>query len=225
MPLEDNMSRLIKAACIFTVLLFCLCGCGKKESSQTAEATEERGVNMVSVKKDGVITNTIEEAFEAEYLDEDSLKQFVLQEAAEYNGDAGSDRIGVKKLEIKKNNAVLTMEYRTAEDFSAFNEYPFFYGTVAEAYAAGYELDGEFLEAGSMMAENTDEEIPSIQKDQLLEMGSRKIIIAQVPEDENLTIKTSGKILYISGASLEKKNIAVVGNDREGVVTTYIVFK
>ena len=221
------MKKWIRTACVFSVLLFSLCGCGKSGGSQAAgtEAeTENNGSNLVTVKKDGVVVSTIEEAFVGEYFDEESLKQFVLQNAADYNAEAGDDRVVVKKLEIKKDRAVLTMEYKTAEDYSGFNGYPFFYGTVSEAYDAGYDLDVELYEAGFEADADTTEETPSIRKEELLEMGSRKIIITQAPEDENLTVKTSGKILYINGANLEKKNIATAGSDN-GVITTYIVFK
>lgn len=224
-----KMKKWIRTACIFAVLLFSLCGCGKNGGSQEAGAAmeaeaEDTGSNVVTVKKDGVIISTLEEAFAGEYFDEETLKQFVLQEAADYNAEEGDDKVVVKKLEIKKGRASLTMEYKTAEDYAGFNRYPFFYGTVAEAYEAGYDLDVTFTEAGYEPEENAAEETPSIQKDELLTMGSRKIIIAQVPKDENLTVKTSGKILYINGAELVKKNVASAGNDN-GVITTYIVFK
>ena len=54
-------------------------------------------------------------------------------------------------------------------------------------------------------------------------MGSRKIIIADVPEDEKLLIQTSGKILYINGAEYEKKNLAAIDGSNEK--PAYIVFK
>lgn len=222
-----NMKKWIRTACIFAVLLLSLCGCGGGGGSRGADApaeteAEDTGSNIVTVKKDGVIVSTLEEAFAGEYFDEETLKQFVLQEAADYNAEEGGDKVVVKKLEIKKERASLTMEYRTAEDYAGFNRYPFFYGTVAEAYEAGYDLDVTFTEADGKLGE--DGESPSIGKDELLTMGSRRIIIAQVPKKENLTVKTSGKILYINGAELVKKNIASAGSDTD-VITTYIVFK
>lgn len=221
-----NMKKWIGTACIFAALLLSLCGCGgggSRGADAPAETkAEDTGSNIVTVKKDGVIVSTLEEAFAGEYFDEETLKQFVLREAADYNAEAGDDRVAVKKLAVKKERASLTLEYRTAEDYAGFNRYPFFYGTVAEAYEAGYDMDVTFAEAGGKPGE--DGESPSIGKSELLTMGSRRIIIAQVPKGENLTVKTGGKILYINGAELVKKNVASAGSDTDAI-TAYIVFK
>lgn len=214
------MKRTIRIGMLL-LLALSLAGCGKSGSGQASDT----GSNIAEVKKDGVITNTIEEDFDSRYYDEDSLKEFVLKEASSYNNETGEERVTVKKLEVKKETVTLTMEYKTAEDFGTFNGYPFFCGTIAEAYAAGYDLDLELIDAGYQADEDTAEELPSIGKEELLEMGSRRIIIVEVPAGESLTIKTSGKILYMSGAQLEKSNVAAVSADREEASKTYIVFK
>ncbi len=224
------MNRRKKVAGLFwlPVLLFALMltGCGKtggvqgdNENGQGADA----GTNVVEIKKDGVISNTTEEDFGAEdYGDEEMLREFVLRTAAECNIQLGGEEIAVKKLEVKKERVTLVMEYSTGEAFSVFNGYPFFYGTVAEAYEKGYDLDVELQEAGG-----SGEGGASIGKDQLLEMGSRSIIITQPLPKEYLTIRTSGKILYISGAECIKNNEAKIGTIEEGSSReiAYIVFK
>lgn len=222
------MNRRKKVAGMFwlPVLLFALAltGCGKTGGAQGEnEYSQETGTgtNVVEIKKDGVISNTTEEDFEAEdYGEEEMLREFVLRTAADCNIQLGGEEIAVKKLEVKKERVTLVMEYGTGEAFSVFNGYPFFYGTVAEAYEKGYDLNVELQEAGS-------ETGASIGKDQLLEMGSRSIIITQPLPKEYLTIRTSGKILYISGAECVKSNEAKIdtieaGGSREMI---YIVFK
>ena len=201
------------------LLAVSLSGCGKGKETEDYESS-----NTVEIKKDGVITNTMEDSYDAELYPEELLKEFALREAAEYNHENGEDAISIKKLETGKEKVTLIMEFRTAEDFSKFNNYPFFYGTVAEAFEAGYDFDGvELLEAGFEPEKNSTEETPSIQKEQLLEMGSRKIIIVDLPEDEKLTVKTSGKILYLNGADYEKKNLAAIDGSVDA--PAYIVFK
>ena len=58
-------------------------------------------------------------------------------------------------------------------------------------------------------------------------MGSRNIVIAQLPPREHLSVQTSGKILYISGAEYVKSNVARLDGPEEGSSreTAYIVFK
>lgn len=212
------MNRRIKTTALAFLLAISLSGCGKDAETEVYE-----GSNVAEVKKDGAITNTIEDSFESEDYDQDLLEEFTLREAAEYNHENGEDAISIKKLDVKKEKVRLTMEYRTAEDFANFNGYPFFCGTVDEAFAAGYDFRGIDLSEAGAGEDQPEKEAGSIDAEQLREMGSRKILIITLPEDEKLTVKTSGKILYMSGARYEKKNLAAIDGS-EGT-TAYIVFK
>lgn len=213
------MNRQITMTALVFLLVVSLVGCGKDKKTESYE-----GSNTIEIKKDGSIINTITDSFDSELYDEELLEEFALREAAEYNHESGEEALSIKKLETGKEKVSITMEYRTAEDFAQFNGYPFFCGTVSEAVDEGYDFTGvDFCEAGFEPKEGATEETPSIQQEQLLEMGSRKIIIADVPDDERLVVKTSGKILYINGASYEKKNLAAIEGSNE--MPAYIVFK
>lgn len=212
------MNRRIRRLCVLLLLACSLAGCGESGRGQKG-ADAQVSSNIVEMKKDGMITNTIEEDFASEYYDEQSLKDFIVKEAGRYNGRAGEECITVKKLEVKKGRAKLTMEYRTAEDYSLFNGYPFFCGTIAEAYEKGYNLDVELLDV-----EGTDDGQSAVTREQLLEMGSRRIVIVQLPETEgSLIVKTGGKILYQAGTESVKKDTAVIAGG--GNTPVYIVFK
>ncbi len=207
------------------IAVLTLAGCGSSGDGRgESDAGQDTGssVNLLEIKKDGKLSNTTEEAFEAgEYGEEDALKDYVLRNAAECNEQLGEEQITVKKLEVKKGTVTLVMEYESGEAFGAFHDYPFFYGTVAQAYEEGYDLDVELYEAGA------DGGGASIGREQLLEMGSRNIVIAQLPPREHLSVQTSGKILYISGAEYVKSNVARLDGPEEGSSreTAYIVFK
>lgn len=210
------MKRKTKMTVLILLLSLGLTGCKKD-----APAEEYAGSNIVEIKRDGSVVNTITESFDEALYDKELLEEFTLKEAAQYNHANKEGALGIKKMEAEKGTASITMEYRTAEDFGQFNEYPFFCGTVAEALEKGYDFSGVELEEAGSRAD--DAETGCIGEDELLEMGSRKILIASVPEEESLQIKTSGKILYISGAVWEKKNLAAIegGADQPA----YIVFK
>ena len=187
------------------------------------QRTDGRRYQHGGKKKDGIISNTTEEEFDEElYGDEEMLRDFILRNATTYNGQLGEELIAVKKLEVKKGRVTMVIEYGSGEAFSTLHGYPFFYGTVAEAYAQGYDLDVELYEAGTGEAGAA-----SINREQLLEMGSRKIIITQLLPKEYLTIRTGGKILYIRGAECVKSDVAEIGTAEEGSEreTAYIVFK
>lgn len=209
---------------LMTAVLFTGCGqSGSGSENAKDSAQTDAGTNMVEIKKDGIISNTTEEEFDEElYGDEEMLRDFILRNATTYNGQLGEELIAVKKLEVKKGRVTMVIEYGSGEAFSTLHGYPFFYGTVAEAYAQGYDLDVELYEAGTGEAGAA-----SINREQLLEMGSRKIIITQLLPKEYLTIRTGGKILYIRGAECVKSDVAEIGTAEEGSEreTAYIVFK
>lgn len=210
------MNRKITMTAALLLLAVSLVGCGKDRQTD-----EPQSSNVVEIKKDGSIVNIITESFDEGLYDKELLEEFTLKEAAQYNHAYGENALSIKKMEAEKGTATITMEYRTAEDFAQFNEYPFFCGTVSEAAENGYDFsDIELVEAGT---EEEDTGAHSIHKDELLEMGSRKIVITSVPQEEVLRIRTSGKILYISGADCEKKNLAAIEGGAD--VPAYIVFK
>lgn len=209
------MNRRIGILCALMILTGSLAGCGGSEKVSGGGVSAES--NVAEIKKDGAVTNTIEEELDPElYGEEDSLKEFLVRESNQYNSDAGADRVSIKKIEMKDDMLTLVMEYAAAEDFGAFNEYPFFYGTVADAYENGYDLDLQFVSA-----EGDDKE--GITREELLEMGSRKIVIVQLPKDELLTVDTGSKILYYAGdavTGVEKSRADMAG---EGLAC--LVFK
>ena len=87
---------------------------------------------------------------------------------------------------------------------------------MADAYENGYDLNLQFTSAdGDSQA--------SITREELLEMGSRKIVIVQLPKDELLTVDTGSKILYYAGdavTGVEKSKADMAG---EGMAC--LVFK
>ncbi|WWR14825.1 hypothetical protein V1224_09975 [Lachnospiraceae bacterium JLR.KK008] len=205
--------KIVLLSCVLFLFACGLAGCGKSEGKgQEAAAVDSY---TAEIGKDGIVTSNIEEAFASEYYDEESLKEFILMEAGRYNSRVGEDRITVKKLEVKKDTARLTMQFQSAEDFAAFNGYTMFSGTVAEAYEAGFDLQ--------VTLDDVDTEGDVITRDQLLEMGSRGIVIIGLQAGERLTVKTSGKILYQSGAESVEKATAVISGD--GASPVYLVYK
>jgi len=203
---------------LLLLLLLCLAGCGKGKEERISES------NVVEIKKDGSVKHTMKDEFPSEYYDGELLKDFVMREASEYNKEYGKDAISIKKLDTEDEQVTLVMEYKTSEDYEQFNGYSFYCGTIADAREAGYDFsETELLEAGFEPEKGTTQETPSIGEEQLLGMGSRRILIVDVPQGENLLVETSGKILYINGAEYIKKNIAMIEGDNS--MPAYLVYK
>ena len=219
------------AAVLILALTLMLGGCGSgggQVDGGTDTAQTDDFTNIVEIKKDGTISNTTEAALLPEDADEELVKDFVLRSASACNAGLGGEQIAVKKLTVNKDRVTLTMDYQSAEAFSAFHNYPFFCGTVSEAYEQGYNLDITLTEAG-YDAEKGSGEPASVGKEDLLAMGSRNILIAQLPPSETLTVQTGGKILYVCGEGIDlQKNstVSLQGRETDGVrETVYLVYK
>lgn len=167
-----------------------LMSCGKENVENKVEAESEIvSTTGIQVSKDGSIIETIVEDFSSEYYEEESLKNMILSEVAEFNKNSETD-ISVEKFQVKGKEVTVIIKYPSAAVYTQFNKNEYnnkelFYGTIAEAYKEGYSLD--------VTLQNVKNEEESIKKDDLLGMGERYILISGEP----IKVKTFGKILYI----------------------------
>ncbi len=165
--------------------------------------------NMLAIRKDGRVVESIKDVFDREYYEEEDFKTFVLQEIAAYNRTKEKDSIQVDKLALKENDVTMQLTYKTCEDYQNFTAYTLFCGTIAEAYDAGYDLDVTLKSTGDASA---------IGRKELLEMGERHIVITE----SVLDIKTPESILYTSdNVTVRGKKLAAAEN---GAGLAYIVY-
>lgn len=173
----------------------------------------------VEVLKDGSIAETITEDFSKDYYEEESLKELLLAEVADFNRNSGAGAIAVDKFENKKGILTIRMKYPSAEVYmdyhtDAYNDGTFFCGTVAQAHDAGYLLDGTLTD---VKGEKT------VGKEELLSMGESRIFISHMP----MRVKLPGKILYVSEhITAAGKNQAELEADENGEAldSYYIIF-
>lgn len=218
------------AAVILLAGIF-LAGCGKGEAENnqgtgetdagTAAAAAAETVE-VEVLKDGSVIETLTEAFEAEYYNEENLKNMVLSEVADFNKQTldGDGDISVEKFESKNGSITVRMKYPSSQMYTEYNtdqynQKSLFCGTIAEAYDAGYTLD---LTMKDSKGEKT------VGKEELLKMGEDKILIAEAP----MHVTVPGKILYIGENIVPSgKNQADMqaGENGEALGKYYVIYK
>ena len=104
------------------------------------------------------------------------------------------------------------MTYRSAEDYSAFNQEIFFYGTIEEAVLAGYDL--RML----TMRDASDAEI-TVGRTELEAMPDSYILITEDPSN----IRGYQKVAYI-GLNDTLVNEHEVDTD-DGETMHYVIFK
>lgn len=197
----------MKKKIISILLIVCImmvCGCTEKKTD--ADTT------TVFVHRDGTLTDAIVEEFTAGYYDAAELQTMTNKELTAYNQTTGNVNSAVlSRYEVTDGLAKVFIDFKSAEDYAAFNETDCFFGTVADAYAAGYDLD---VTLKSVAGDET------LDKNALLEKGKYNILLI----GEHVDVITYKKILYKSAnVDLIDDNHARVSNEAEGLA--YILVK
>ncbi len=197
----------MKRKIISLILILCICMvCGCTEKKTDVDTT------TVFIHKDGSITDAIVEEFTAGYYDAAELQTMTNKELTAYNQSTGDTNSAVlSQYQVADGIAKVFVDFKTIQDYSAFNETNCYFGTIADAYEAGYDLDVTLKNiAGDKTAD----------KNTLLEMGKNKILILE----EHVDVITYKRILYKSAnVDMIDDNHARISDEAEGYA--YIVIK
>ena len=160
----------------------------------------------VKIGADGEITAMIVESFDREYYTEEGLQQFIREEMQAY----GKGRISVIGIDRRDDGATVSvgMRYGSAEDYAAFNEVTFFYGTAEEAQAAGYSLNTALVNAkGASVQGGADA------------LAGKHVVIFS----ETMLVTVPTKVLYRSEGStlVDSKSVRASGDGG----LTYVIIK
>lgn len=99
---------------VLTVLTI-VAGCSNKQQ-------EDAKTSLTHLKEDGTVLMTIVEEFDKEQFSEAELKEAVSSEIEEYNSSAAADSaITMLSLDVDSTEAVLEMEFKSLEDYRAYN--------------------------------------------------------------------------------------------------------
>ncbi len=198
---DERMERWVKSVtCVFLISLI-LCGCGEGGiKAQEPEGLDAAAGTEIEVMKDSSIVETMNEEFGEEYYDETNLRDILLADVESFNEGQEGEGIVVDKFESADGRLMVRVKYPSADVYTAYNTDSYnhktlFCGTVAEAQEKGYDFDISMTDAKGEK---------SIGKEDILGMGSSKILIAEFPS----RVKVTGKILYVG------ENVAVSGKNR-----------
>lgn len=198
---DERMERWVRSiACVFLISAV-LCGCGEGGiKAQEPEGLDAAAGTEIEVMKDSSIVETMNEEFGEEYYDETNLRDILLADVESFNEGQEGEGIAVDKFESADGRLMVRVKYPSADVYTAYNTDSYnhktlFCGTVAEAQEKGYDFDISMTDAKGEK---------SIGKEDILGMGSSKILIAEFPS----RVKVTGKILYAG------ENVAVSGKNR-----------
>ena len=192
------MGKLKRIAGMLAVLLV-LAACGKEAPVDT---------NTVSVEKDGTIKTILIEDFTQAYYDADELRKMIDDEVADYNKEAGADKVTVAAFEPEEGRVRLELDFAGSDDYAKFNSREFFSGTAAQALALGMEIpDLVDAQGGETIASR-----------KILENSAYKLVVT----DEAQDVRLPGKVLYYSeGLTLKDKKTVTVSKEQEKAFIVY----
>ncbi len=191
---------------IGVILIMCisvLCGCTEQKVS--ADTT------TIFVHKDGKITDAIVEDFGQNYYDATELQTMTNQEITEFNQINGNNSAVLSNYEVKDNIAKVYIDFKTVEDYGIFNQTECYFGTVADAFKDGYDMD---VPLKSVSGDET------LDQTALLEKGKYKILILQ----DHVDVRLYKKIQYTSAnVEIIGENHAKISDESTGLA--YILIK
>lgn len=165
----------------------------------------------VSFNKDGTIKETIVEDFSQPYYDMEELKSDISSEISAYNNATGDqEAVVLGDVELSEDKQIhVEIEFKSYKDYKAFNEKELFWGTVADAYNAGFE----FTSMRDVMQEGV-----VLSAADVLEKGDMHMVVLE--EAQQLIVP--GKIAYISdGVSVIEEKRAVNLNEGQNAFIIY----
>lgn len=202
----------VLALCLF------LAGCG--------DETETVQVTSLRIGKDGSVTSDIVEDFGKENYTLESLEAMIRDEAERYNAGGSPNAVTLNSIamsEAEEGKVWVTMQYASGADYMDFNGVELFYGTPAEAEAAGFKLNVELIgasDAGSRIG-----------REEMFDMKTAHILIIRQSAQVSQVVLPE-KILYMSeGTQLAgNKTATLPGPDEDADITwtgelTYILTK
>lgn len=197
----------LAVACLSGCTLF-FTGCSEKQEQVYVPVTD----NSVEAASDGRVIGYIVEDFDKEYYDITELADMVRAEVAVYNEkkaelvtEAGRAPIIVEKVSMAEDGsakAVVALNFQNAAVYEDYMGTELFYGTLAEAEAAGYQLAGQLTKVKNGAA---------LTEEQIKKNSDWRVLIVE----DTVWIRPDAKVQYLSSnVSLTNEGL-VDGNTSE----------
>lgn len=196
---------------ILSLIMLLTAGCSSVKVPDTLSES------ALSIAGNGEVTVYLVEAFDKAYYDLAELEQMVRAELAEFNGSRKTDQgdvvrlVSLAMLADGSQKVGLKLWFQNADIYQSYTGRTLFYGTVAQAHAAGCDLAVELtsVKDGSRIGEM-----------EIYENGTRKLLIAQ----ERVRIYGPGKPVYVNTeATVNEDGSVELTTDTEENI--YIIMK
>lgn len=153
------------------------------------ETWEPQESAAISIDEAGSITEIIQEKLDAAYYDAAELQTMIEKEVADYNSQHGENSITVKTYEAAEGSVKLIMEYATAEDYAAFNNVEFYYGSMINAQLEGYLFDVSYKKVRDGVVQGSE-----VSGSEVIRNMADTVLVVRAP----LEVKVPGEVIYTS---------------------------
>lgn len=198
-------------AAVFSVLCaFLLAGCGT--------AKTDTSMTNLQIDKSGRITHTIVETFDKDFYTVDGLEAMIQEEINDYDASFQNGEVLLENVVLSETEAdeiVVTMQYSSGDVYAAFNDVELFFGTVAAARSAGYDLN-------VMLVDSTDA-TRTVKLSDLTGTDTNHILIT----NQSIEIGLPYKVLYLSEEAqlVDGKTVSIQSqNEADSLKTDSLVY-
>jgi hypothetical protein len=190
MDLEDGKMYKLKIAILIILAAVMMTACGNSREETTT----------ILLHRDGSVQHTIVEDFNSSDGSISDLTKVILQKITTFNGSSSEGKVSVTKIEADgKDKVRVVMKYPDLKAFQKFNnedasaKAPSFFGTVEQAYQAGYDLS-------KVTVYQNGDTSKALSGDDILALGSQHILIYDnaLNSGAEMQIKVYEKISYCS---------------------------
>ena len=181
---------------------------GSLSSDNAAQEEGEGSETLLSLEffKNGSILETVTEDFDSEMYSPEELKEMADRELAEYNKEAGGDKLDLEEIKFKDGKALLSVKYASDADYTAFTGEEIVFEKIADVSSSKFT-----------------ESVTGVKNNDIItsgEIGNLKWTVIIINADAD--IKTPKKIRYASsGVTVTGKKTAEVAS---GEGSSFIIF-
>ena len=143
----------------------------------------------ISIEEDGTIVETVQEELGAAYYDASELQSMITSEVEAYNKENGEASVTVKEYEAADGKVKLVTEYASAQDYAAFNNTEFYYGSMINAQLAGYLFDASYKKVDNGVVKGSP-----VSGSEVIKRMDKEVLILRAP----LEVHLPGEVLFTS---------------------------
>jgi hypothetical protein len=159
-------------------------GCQKKqEEPWVPEET------AIQVQEDGTLRETIVDRLSQPYYDPAELENMIRSSVDTYNHENGEGSVTVDEFTAEEDRITVRMTYLSSQEYSSFNQVPFFSGSMLEAEMEGFRFTEDFLKVDKGNAGSK-----AIAPEEPLSHKEYSVLIV----DASYMAEVPGDIMYVS---------------------------